>query len=491
MYLPPHTRSRTISHASLSFNSHSNQDGLYNDKTGYMGFSYGVANWPSVCFNGKKNWQAGWFSDRAIEVDPADGIYRGKLATFVDYPLTSPSENVVIKVGDLYLQYNRAKGMNFQTREKANQVTIVEDRPKGSELLTGVDGDYFNTTLFRKADFGENNETLFIAVCSKYLGDNKTKPDIMFVSIGLDAIDCSAETTVAPTESPAPSPSPSKVPTSVPTESPAPSPSPSLTPTGPTRRPSASPSRSSSKSQAPSPSPSKKPTTLPTWIEPDRGALCDDDMEGEFFVGVGIGSQNCKWLQEMPEMQEFLCVKGMVAYDLCAETCGKCSDYCVDNNYALFNYNDTTTSCAQVRQDPSKWDAICSEKTGAINHCRETCNSCPTAADTHESCDDSQIRTFPVNGVGNRRCAWLSQPAQETYRDAYCVPENPIFHICAETCGKCFDECKDDLSVSFLYTGQDRDCQWLSSKPLQWQAACGTRQDIREACPESCENCGD
>jgi hypothetical protein len=188
-------------------------------------------------------------------------------------------------------------------------------------------------------------------------------------------------------------------------------------------------------------------------------------------------------------MKDFLCVNGMEAYDLCAETCGKCSDDCVDNNFVGFDYNGTSTTCAIIRKDPSTWDAVCSEENGAIDFCRETCNSCPSAGDTHESCDDSQIQTFGVEGVGNRRCAWLSQPTQAVYREAFCVPENPIFHICAETCGKCFDDCKDDPSVSFFYTGQDRDCQWLSSKPLQWYGACRTRSDIRDACRESCENC--
>jgi hypothetical protein len=86
---------------------HSNQDGMeYGDMTDYMGASYGTDDWPAICFNGQKNWQAGWYADRSIAIDPNDGNWKGYLAAFVDYDLTKSTEYVVIKVGaNLYLQY--------------------------------------------------------------------------------------------------------------------------------------------------------------------------------------------------------------------------------------------------------------------------------------------------------------------------------------------------------------------------------------------------
>jgi hypothetical protein len=299
--------------------THSNQGGLYKDTSGYMGFSYSVNGWPSMCFNAQKHWVSGWYDDRVLEVDPNQGIWRGRVAAFVDYRLTSPHEYVVIKVGQVYLQYNRAKGMNYQTREKRNQIAIVEDEGNGSEMLAGLDGLFYNTTLYRRENFGPNNETLFIAACSKLDGDNVTIPDVMFVSIGLDALDCSVPVTMSPSESPAPSPSPSLSPSGIPTESPQPSPSPSIAPTGPTPAPSIVPSSFPSTSRGPSGSPSKSPTFAPTWVAPDRGQECDDDMDASFFVGIGIGYQSCRWLQERPEMQQYLCVNGLEAYDKCPE----------------------------------------------------------------------------------------------------------------------------------------------------------------------------
>mmetsp|Transcript_10951 Transcript_10951/g.18152 ORF Transcript_10951/g.18152 Transcript_10951/m.18152 type:complete len:732 (-) Transcript_10951:95-2290(-) len=432
---------------------HSNQRGEYNDKTGYMGFSYGIANWPAVCFNGHKNWLSGWFSDRVLEVDPAIGVFRGKLATSVDYQLTHVDEYVVIKVGDLYIQYNRAKGMNFQTLEMQNQVTIVEDRPKSSELLAGIDGRFVDSKFYSQENYGENGETLYIAVCGEHLGNNVTTPDMMYISIGLDAIECYNPVMSTPIKLPVPS---------LP------------------KAPSSAPSTSTSPTETPSPS----------WIKPDRGEACDDNMFESFYVGETLGEQNCQWLQESRWYQTLLCVPGLPAHNVCAETCGKCSDDCEDDDRAIFSYNQTFTTCSLLRQaDPSTWETICNEEEGAVDHCLETCNSCPSAIDNPESCDDSQDQIYRVEGVGNRRCAWLAQPPQSRAREKFCKPDNPVFHICAETCGKCFDNCHDDATARFLYNAKPRTCQWLSSKPLQWKAACGNREDIRTACKDTCENC--
>lgn len=464
---------------------HSNEDGPYGDISGYMGPSYGTPGWPRLCFNAHKNWQSGWFEDRVVTVDPNAGLWYGKLATFVDYSLTSPGENVVIQVGALYLQFNRAKGPNAQTRERQDQLAIVEERTDGSESLAGIDGRFYNTTVFNLENFGANNETLFIAVCSTHLGDNITVPDMMFVSIGLDKLDCAAPETGAPTDSPAPSPSPSKSPTSMPTESPAPSPSPSMSPSTPTSSPSASPTRHPTVSPNPTTGP---PSPSPSWIEPDRGQVCEDDMDGRFYVGEDIGNQTCKWLQETPGVQPFLCIDGLDAWDVCPETCGKCSDACEDDDAATFGYNGTVVNCEWIRdQDPSEWESMC-EWQGPYSSCFETCNSCQTAMDTADNCDDDQGDTFFVPGVGKRRCAWLSAPSQTAYLPFFCIPQNPVFHLCAETCGKCFDSCKDDTAAEFTYNGNARTCTWLATKPLQWQAAC-RRDDIDAACPETCESC--
>jgi len=439
-----------------------------------MGFSYGTTGWPSICFNAHKNWQAGWFKDRTISIDPAaiQGVWRGKVATFVDYPFTSPGENVVIQVGQLYLQFNRAKGPNFQTREMRDQLAIVEDRPKGSELLAGLDGLNANSTFYRQDDYGPNGETLFIAVCSTSFGNDVTKPDVMFISIALDMIDCSIQFTDNPTESPIPSPSPSQIPTkkAAPTESPIPSPSPSLAPSAGRR--------------------TRPPTSVPkveAWVEPDRGQKCDDRMDSTFFVDSTFGDRDCTWLQVTSWMTPYLCVPGLPAYDVCPETCRACYDKCEDNN-SFFQFNNTVANCAWVRERHySEWESICKARGPSMN-CQETCNSCPSTIDTSSRCDDDQSTPFWVFGLGPRRCAWLSSSGKDDFRSVFCKPTNPVFHICAETCRKCFDNCDDDTTTEFVYDGHRRDCAWLASNPLRWIDAC-QRDDVKGACRESCENC--
>jgi len=395
---------------------HSNQNGEYADETGYMGNSYKIQGYPSMCFNAHKNWISGWFLDRIVTVDPADGIWKGYLATFVDYDLTSPGEYVVIKVGDLYMQYNRAKGMNFETREMRDQMTIAREGQKGSELIAGLDGLRTNSTLYFHNNYGENNETLYIAVCGIELGDDLTTPDRMWISVGLNNLDCSP----------------------------------------------------------------------PAWIEPNRGQLCDDDMDGTFFVDTDLENQGCRWLQEQPLEQPKLCVPGSGAYDMCPETCGKCIDSCVDDN-AFFDYNGERVDCTELRgRTDLEWEEMC-EVDGPFQHCRETCNSCPSAIDKASKCDDSQDYAVNVWGF-DLTCAWLSQPAQTYFRPLFCA-ENEIFHKCAETCGKCFDTCEDDATAFITWDEGQRTCQYLSERPNEWDDACSSQLHIRESCRETCETC--
>ena len=93
-----------------------------------MGFSYGGSSSPAMCYNGHKNYVLGWYADKQITINPATGgPWLGKLVGFVDYTNASVSrkEYVLIVVGQLYIQYNLAEKFNFQTREKANMVTIT------------------------------------------------------------------------------------------------------------------------------------------------------------------------------------------------------------------------------------------------------------------------------------------------------------------------------------------------------------------------------
>jgi hypothetical protein len=136
-----------------------------------------------MCFNGHKNWLLGWYDNRKIEVDRrSSGSWSGRLAAFVDYKSTSPSEYVLIKVGNLHLQYNRKKDFNSGTVEKADQVTVTEGvtshNTSNSLAGLGFGGSYryenFNGTY-----------ALLVQICGIYTDHI---PNYVHVSIYIDLI---------------------------------------------------------------------------------------------------------------------------------------------------------------------------------------------------------------------------------------------------------------------------------------------------------------
>ena len=137
-----------ISHASVLFFScrffleighnlglaHSGKDGVsYGDKSGMMGFSYNRDNGPMQCFNPAKTYQLGWFDEKTVEVDPNAGTWAGTIIGSTDYSndIVRSDANVIVKIitgqtNDLYVGYNRKKGMNSGVLLGGDRVTIVE-----------------------------------------------------------------------------------------------------------------------------------------------------------------------------------------------------------------------------------------------------------------------------------------------------------------------------------------------------------------------------
>ena len=474
---------------------HSNENGNYQDQTGYMGFSYFAETWPSMCFNGLKHWNLGWFSDRTATVNPFQGPWRGKVAAFVDYNLTASDENVIVNVGDLYIQYNRATKFNYQTREKKNEITIVQDKTGGSEMLGGLADE---TANFTYANFTGSNQTLVVRVCYVVNSDDNDDVDYMELVIGMEdeAFCPSLSPSAGPTESPAPSPSPSRFPTITPgptksflpstsiapTASPAPSPSPSRFPTV-TAMPSFTPLQPISFAMFESSGPSAKPS----WIAPDRGAACDDSTEPIFMINK---YESCSWLAAQPAVAiTSFCRIAHILLN-CRETCGHCSDDCEDND-ANFIVDDEVVTCAWVQQQtPQNQEVLCQPRQPAYQHCGETCNSCLSSIDGHENCEDApkDERFFVNDEVGSHPCIWLADENRRSFRDELCVPEHPAFHICPETCGKCIDHCWDDPNAIFQYHDGLRDCQWLSIRDWEHEEACRI-EHIRGVCLETCKAC--
>jgi hypothetical protein len=124
--------------------------------------------------------QLGWYSNRVLTVNPASGR-RLKLATFVDYSRAAPDEPVVISIlGKYFLQYNRAKGMNAETNEKANLVTVTDNARSKSLSAAGLGPG----NRFVRSNFLGTGRTLVVVVCDRREGAGANGADLMVVSIG-------------------------------------------------------------------------------------------------------------------------------------------------------------------------------------------------------------------------------------------------------------------------------------------------------------------
>eukprot|EP00537_Pseudo-nitzschia_pungens_P001525 CAMPEP_0172360084 /NCGR_PEP_ID=MMETSP1060-20121228/4171_1 /TAXON_ID=37318 /ORGANISM="Pseudo-nitzschia pungens, Strain cf. cingulata" /LENGTH=722 /DNA_ID=CAMNT_0013081965 /DNA_START=21 /DNA_END=2186 /DNA_ORIENTATION=- len=113
--------------------AHSGDEGgsNYGDQTGYMGASYGADDM-NLCFNPAKNYQLGWYDDKVTTVNPLDSepVKEFILNGVADY---NGNDDALIVVRlqqiasdqDYYIGYNRQAGINEDTYEDKNLVTIV------------------------------------------------------------------------------------------------------------------------------------------------------------------------------------------------------------------------------------------------------------------------------------------------------------------------------------------------------------------------------
>jgi hypothetical protein len=124
-----------MGHSMMDFRHSGSGENEYGDKTGYMGYSTMRQGYPRKAFNAHKHWISGWFDDSAmadIDLGQGESHATGKLLSFVDYQqqdqvATSPRAPVILRVGNLYIQYNAAKGYNIDEDESVrSRVTIVE-----------------------------------------------------------------------------------------------------------------------------------------------------------------------------------------------------------------------------------------------------------------------------------------------------------------------------------------------------------------------------
>jgi len=149
---------------------------------GYMGgaiISYhDRVGFPSMCFNAANNWQLGWFQDRSLETDLfTPTIVR--LAAFVDYDkTTSELDYVLVRSGNVFMHYNRAKDFNSDTYEYQDNLVLYQGIPGGSYLFAAL--SYPDNPVYTKT-FPQG--TWWAEICEKVEG-NGNGPDYLIISIG-------------------------------------------------------------------------------------------------------------------------------------------------------------------------------------------------------------------------------------------------------------------------------------------------------------------
>jgi len=157
----------------------------YGGTTGYMGRNPQKNDFPLKCFNSQNHWFLGWYADRAKEVvDPTIPVTL-TVRPFVDYNRTAKGEYVLVKINDLYLQYNRAKSFNRETSDMKNALTIVRSITKATDLVAGLDlsNPVYNETIYHE----KQNRTLTIRVCEVVTTDVE---DFMVIKVGYGEVSC-------------------------------------------------------------------------------------------------------------------------------------------------------------------------------------------------------------------------------------------------------------------------------------------------------------
>lgn len=515
----------------------------YGDKQGMMGYSFRQINAPAMyvpcqfkkfrqsdyshqlvrCFNGHKHWVLGWYRNRTVSINLSDGAWLGTVLAFTDYDQAENGDFVVVKVNNLYIQYNKAEEFNFQTMDKKNQLTIVEaeNENMSSHVLGGI--DQINST-FRYINFDSDSD-LVVEVCS--VADVGGKSSLL-VSIYLVTQLSRCGASQAPLV-------PSTLPTDVPTQNPSLQPTvqpkkwpivapltqtttqPFLPPSGrPTRRPTRRPIRRYVSH------PTVKPMTGKPVLKPEEHPLngvCDDNRNTTFYVaGFGINAfKDCAWIAVNAVYQSRLCSEGNPSHARwnCPGTCGLCSDLCRDSNIRFPDTTGISRSCAWLSLRYDEKDLLCTPGSEAYLACSKTCNSCDketqsnvsivvstvarTPSPTNDSlitssvyfCDDSRDGTFYVEDTNkNEPCIWLASRPQ--YQLILCNERHTsgARDMCPETCGKCTDNCTDNNTDWFIADdGKRRSCKWLSLRNKKKDILCRQGFKAYELCSETCGTC--
>lgn len=172
--------------------THAHEKGIaYEDETGFMGTSYiqaGGTPQTRVCFNPAKSWQLGLYGNRRMDLDfsTAPG-FQGQLIGVDDYE--NPNGNgkyVTVRVSssrvnyDVFIGFNVKKGINADSREYGNMVTITTQNGEAVSDLVRV---LAAKGSHRISNWADDGSALNIVVNSINLGVN---PPVANVKIFVD-----------------------------------------------------------------------------------------------------------------------------------------------------------------------------------------------------------------------------------------------------------------------------------------------------------------
>jgi hypothetical protein len=154
----------------------------YADESDYMGYAVNEFNYPRKAFNAHKHWVTTWFSDMALQVYPRRAPVIANLASFVDYgnENVQPNDVVLLRAGNLYFQYNRAKGYNIETPNVfKNRVVVTES--EGDLEISSFVAALSKGQSYVYPNFSDYNG-LVIEVCEQMTGPY----DYAIVSLYID-----------------------------------------------------------------------------------------------------------------------------------------------------------------------------------------------------------------------------------------------------------------------------------------------------------------
>jgi len=319
--------------------AHSGENGgEYSDGSGAMGYSSRKDD-QKMCFNAAKAYQLGWFEDKTTEIDPlalpggevtytlngiADyGVGDGFIAIRLDY------NGQILGGSDYYIGYNRATGMNSETREGANTVTVLRktnnDRPWNSSR-----NGYGQSWLEAKLSQGDEYKMT--------LSGTDVKIKVLSIN-GMDArvkITGGVGGTAAPTGTP--TPEPSQEPTTEPSQEPTPVPAPT---TEPSQEPTGAPVITDAPSAEPTQDPTAEPSLEPTAVSPPTPRptnFCKKKDKGDNFQSQVSGytgtTMNCSSLGNMDEDDQIAICNGFYF-----DKKGKAKDKAVGDKLCIFTCN--------------------------------------------------------------------------------------------------------------------------------------------------------